>query len=197
MMRERDREGEKSSRIDFFSYFFPLAASFCTHVIFNLILHYILYCTGTYLPTYSISTATASMPDRQSRMLPGVPNVVDCSAHKALDLLKALVRDEVECPVCLDNCSDTHINPACLHRFCGDCIKESLRKCNTECPSCRIRIPTKRTLRKDKQFDNIVSFLSCVRSPFAVRRSPCIVNSSLFAVISSLDKSLYQFRFNL
>jgi len=129
-------------------------------------------------------------------VVPGVPTnvLVDSGSahHKALDSLKALVRDEVECPVCLDNCTDTHINPACLHRFCGDCIKESLRKCNNECPSCRIHIPTKRTLRKDTQFDNIVSFILC---SFALL---CFVNSSLFAaVISSLDKSFYQFRFNL
>ena len=100
------------------------------------------------------------MPTLKVIKVPGVPNVVDSSAHKALELLKALVRDEVECPVCLDNCTDTYINPACLHRFCGDCIKERLHKCNNECPSCRIHIPTKRTLLvKDTQFDNIVSYL--------------------------------------
>ena len=115
---------------------------------------------NTHYSTYSNScTAAAIMPTLKARILPGVPNVVDSSAHKALYLLKALVRDEVECPVCLDNCTDTHINPQCLHRFCGDCIKESLRKCNNECPSCRVHILTKRTLRKDEQFDNIVSFL--------------------------------------
>jgi len=73
---------------------------------------------------------SSSMTTLKPRMLRGVPNVVDSSAHKALDLLKALVRDEVECPVCLDTCSHTHIDPECLHRFCGDCIKEHLRKCN-------------------------------------------------------------------
>jgi len=64
---------------------------------------------------------------------------------------------EYECPICLDALTDTHINPECLHRFCGDCIKESLRRCNNECPSCRVHIPTKRTMRKDTQFDKIVS----------------------------------------
>ena len=67
---------------------------------------------------------------------------------------------EYECPICLDALTDTHINPECRHRFCGDCIKESLRRCNNECPSCRVHIPTKRTMRKDTQFDKIVSVLS-------------------------------------
>jgi len=75
----------------------------------------------------------------------------------ALESLKTLVNDECMCPICLDALTDTRTNPECLHRFCGDCINESLRRCNNECPSCRVHIPTKRTLRKDPQFDNIVS----------------------------------------
>ena len=82
--------------------------------------------------------------------------------HQAIELLKAIVED-LQCPVCLDNCTDTRISPECLHRFCGDCIKEIPRKCNNECPTCRVHIPTKRTLRKDDQFDNIVSALLCVQ----------------------------------
>jgi len=78
--------------------------------------------------------------------------------HQAMDLVNTIVED-FECSICLEHLTNTHISPECLHRFCGDCIKESLRKCNNECPSCRVRIPTKRTLRKDTQFDNIVSDL--------------------------------------
>jgi len=90
------------------------------------------------------------------------PAAASSSAQQAIELLKALVRDGFECPVYLYNCTDTHINPECLHRFCGDCInKKSHRKCNRECPasaSCtRAHIPTKRTLRKDSKFVNIVS----------------------------------------
>jgi len=65
---------------------------------------------------------------------------------RTLAALKTLAI-EYECPICLD----AH------HRFCGDCIKESLRRCNNECPSCRVYIPTKRTMRKNTQFDKIVS----------------------------------------
>ena len=85
----------------------------------------------------------------------------DSGPTSVMDLLKDLVRDDFQCPVCLDTFADTHVNPECLHRFCGDCIKESLTRCKNECPACRVHIPTKRTLRKDKQFDNIVSVLMC------------------------------------
>ena len=82
------------------------------------------------------------------------------TSHQAMDLLNTIVED-FECSICLKHLTHAHISPECLHRFCGDCIKESLRKCNNECPTCRVHIPTKRTLRKDKQFDNIVSCLLC------------------------------------
>jgi hypothetical protein len=57
----------------------------------------------------------------------------------------------------LEPCTDTLVNPECNHRFCGKCIKESLHKCNHECPTCRVPIPTYRTCRRDPQFDHIVS----------------------------------------
>jgi E3 ubiquitin-protein ligase RNF1/2 len=69
--------------------------------------------------------------------------------------------DHFICPVCLDLLSDSHVAPECLHHFCGDCIKESLHRCKNECPACRSSICTRRSLRKDKSFDLIVSF-ECV-----------------------------------
>jgi len=82
----------------------------------------------------------------------------DDSVQKAIDILKAIV-DDCQCPVCLEHLTDTHVHPECLHRLCGNCIEESLRNCNKECPtrSCRIKLPQQSALRKDKQFDHIVS----------------------------------------
>ena len=71
--------------------------------------------------------------------------------------LKKFRDEEFECAVCLEPCTNTLINPECSHRFCGKCIKESLNKCNHECPTCRVPIPTYRTCRRDPQFDRIVS----------------------------------------
>ena len=82
----------------------------------------------------------------------------DGSVQKALDILKAIV-DDCQCSVCLEHLTDTHVHPECLHRLYGNCIEESLRNCNNECPtvSCKMKLPQQRTLlRKDKQFDHIV-----------------------------------------
>lgn len=62
----------------------------------------------------------------------------------------------LECPICLTIIEDTHIIPDCSHRFCGSCIKTSLMKCNNECPTCRTHVATKRRLRTDDLFDNLV-----------------------------------------
>jgi hypothetical protein len=71
--------------------------------------------------------------------------------------LKKFLEEEFECAICLETCTDTLVNPECNHRFCGKCIKESLNKCNHECPTCGVPIPTYRTCRRDPQFDHIVS----------------------------------------
>ena len=81
----------------------------------------------------------------------------ESALSSAIELLKGLVEEEFECAVCLDICTDSHVIPECLHRFCGVCIKESLRKCNNECPTCRAHVTTRRDLRKDTKFDTIVS----------------------------------------
>jgi len=103
--------------------------------------------------------------------------------RSAVESLKSLVNDEFECPICLETCTDTRTNPECLHRFCGDCINESLRRCNNECPSCRVNIPTKRTLREDKKFDHIVSkdMVTAVRCVHSI--SCCVVDILLTACI--------------
>mmetsp|Transcript_23270 Transcript_23270/g.35387 ORF Transcript_23270/g.35387 Transcript_23270/m.35387 type:complete len:975 (+) Transcript_23270:109-3033(+) len=78
---------------------------------------------------------------------------------QAQTMIKSL-EINLECPICLDKLKDTHIIPQCQHRFCGPCIKESLRKCNTECPSCRVHVPTRRSLRPDNVFDSLITELS-------------------------------------
>jgi len=80
----------------------------------------------------------------------------------ALSTLTSLVDNNFECSICLDTFSDPHVIPECLHRFCGACVKESIRKCGAECPTCRARITTKRGLRKDNYLqEDMVSECDC------------------------------------
>lgn len=41
----------------------------------------------------------------------------------------------------------------CMHRFCGPCIQRCLRGGKQECPSCRQHVPSRRSLRRDTNFD--------------------------------------------
>ena len=61
------------------------------------------------------------------------------------------------CPVCLGYMKKTYIVMECLHRFCGDCIQKCLRLGKKECPSCRVLIPSRRSLRPDLNYDELVS----------------------------------------
>ncbi|KAK7369044.1 hypothetical protein VNO80_11078 [Phaseolus coccineus] len=47
----------------------------------------------------------------------------------------------------------------CLHRFCKECIEKSMRLGINECPICRVRVPSRRSLREDPNFDNLISAL--------------------------------------
>ena len=45
----------------------------------------------------------------------------------------------------------------CMHRFCGACIQRCLRGGKQECPSCRQHVPSRRSLRRDTNFDAAIS----------------------------------------
>ena len=61
-----------------------------------------------------------------------------------------------QCPICLSYMKKTYIVMECLHRFCGDCIQKCLRMGMKECPSCRVHIPSRRSLRPDTTYDTIM-----------------------------------------
>ena len=46
----------------------------------------------------------------------------------------------------------------CLHRFCADCIEKALRfGTKKECPTCRGHCPSRRSLRSDTIFDELIA----------------------------------------
>eukprot|EP01082_Thalassiosira_pseudonana_P010276 g9400.t1 g9400 contig36:494629-496169(-) len=64
---------------------------------------------------------------------------------------------EFHCPVCLSYIKQTRIVKECLHRFCNECIQKCLRVSpKKECPQCRVHIPSRRSLRPDPNFDNLI-----------------------------------------
>ncbi|KAG4959892.1 hypothetical protein JHK87_036525 [Glycine soja] len=64
---------------------------------------------------------------------------------------------ELRCPICLGILRKTKAVMECMHRFCGKCIEKSMRLSNNECPVCRVHCPSRRSLRDDPNFDNIIA----------------------------------------
>ncbi|XP_050997787.1 E3 ubiquitin-protein ligase RING2-like [Acomys russatus] len=63
---------------------------------------------------------------------------------------------EFKCPICLDILKNTRITKNCFHRFCKDCIITALRRGKKECPICRRKVISKRSLDPDPQFDALI-----------------------------------------
>ncbi len=90
-------------------------------------------------------------------------NLIESDSLELMEVVQThlrMIKKLVECSVCLEFMKDTHISPDCQHRFCGNCFKKSLQKWKHECPTCRIHIPTKRSLRADTEFDGLVREVS-------------------------------------
>ncbi|XP_005106874.1 E3 ubiquitin-protein ligase RING2 [Aplysia californica] len=67
------------------------------------------------------------------------------------------LHSELMCPICLDMLKSTMTTKECLHRFCQECIITALRSGNKECPTCRKKLVSKRSLRPDPNFDALIS----------------------------------------
>jgi len=67
------------------------------------------------------------------------------------------LQTELMCPICLDILKHTMTTKECLHRFCQECIITALRAGNKECPTCRKKLISKRSLRPDPNFDAIIA----------------------------------------
>ncbi|GMI31681.1 hypothetical protein TeGR_g2352 [Tetraparma gracilis] len=79
------------------------------------------------------------------------------SASSASTSVSTRTLTELKCPVCLGYIKKSAVVRECLHRFCTDCISKCLRVGIKECPSCRVHIASKRSLRADPAFDTIIS----------------------------------------
>ena len=65
----------------------------------------------------------------------------------------------LRCPICFVLMQRSVLVMGCMHRFCSNCIERCLRTGNKECPQCRHKIPSRRSLRKDANFDALIKKL--------------------------------------
>ena len=76
------------------------------------------------------------------------------------------VDEELKCGICLEPMKMTVTVVACFHRFCSECLHQSLRthsgseKQNHECPLCRVKIPSRRSSKPDPTFDALIGVLA-------------------------------------
>uniref|UniRef100_A0A8R1TW95 RING-type E3 ubiquitin transferase n=1 Tax=Onchocerca volvulus TaxID=6282 RepID=A0A8R1TW95_ONCVO len=83
--------------------------------------------------------------------------------HKAISdsteirISTRMLSSELCCPICLDLLTTTMTTKECLHRFCSECITTALLRGNKECPTCRKKLVSKRSLRPDANFDALIN----------------------------------------
>ncbi|NXW52759.1 RNG2B ligase, partial [Nyctiprogne leucopyga] len=82
----------------------------------------------------------------------------------------------------------------CLHRFCSHCIVTALRSGNKECPTCRKKLVSKRSLRPDPNFDALISKIYPSRDEYEAHQDRVLAKLSRLhnqqALSSSIEEGL-------
>uniref|UniRef100_A0A8V0X6H7 RING-type E3 ubiquitin transferase n=1 Tax=Gallus gallus TaxID=9031 RepID=A0A8V0X6H7_CHICK len=102
------------------------------------------------------------------------------------------LHSELMCPICLDMLKNTMTTKECLHRFCSDCIVT--RAANKECPTCRKKLVSKRSLRPDPNFDALISKIYPSRDEYEAHQDRVLAKLSRLhnqqALSSSIEEGL-------
>ncbi|KAJ4928323.1 hypothetical protein JOQ06_016115 [Pogonophryne albipinna] len=108
---------------------------------------------------------------------------------------RSLHRD-IRCPICLDMLKNTMTAKECLHRFCSDCIVTALRSGNKECPTCRQKLVSRRSLRRDSNFDALISKIYPSRDEYEAHQRSILERLNRLhnkeALSSSIEEGLRQ-----
>jgi E3 ubiquitin-protein ligase RNF1/2 len=100
------------------------------------------------------------------------------------------LHSELMCPICLDMLKNTMTTKECLHRFCQDCIITALRSGNKECPTCRKKLVSKRSLRPDPNFDALISKIYPSRDEYEAHQERVLAKLNKHHNPSSLSHSI-------
>lgn len=104
------------------------------------------------------------------------------------------LHSELMCPICLDMLKKTMTTKECLHRFCSDCIITALRSGNKECPTCRKKLVSKRSLRPDPNFDLLISKIYPSRAEYEEHQERVLAkfnqSHSQAALVSSITEGI-------
>lgn len=100
------------------------------------------------------------------------------------------LHSELMCPICLDMLKKTMTTKECLHRFCSDCIITALRSGNKECPTCRKKLVSKRSLRPDPNFDLLISKIYPSRDEYEAHQEEVLAKFNMSHSQASLVNSI-------
>ncbi|RZC27661.1 E3 ubiquitin-protein ligase RING1 [Asbolus verrucosus] len=104
------------------------------------------------------------------------------------------LHSELMCPICLDMLKKTMTTKECLHRFCSDCIITALRSGNKECPTCRKKLVSKRSLRPDPNFDLLISKIYPSRDEYEAHQEKVLAklnkSHSQAALVNSITEGI-------
>ncbi|GAU91770.1 hypothetical protein RvY_03964 [Ramazzottius varieornatus] len=121
------------------------------------------------------------------------PHKLD-TVGEAVSTSARFLEAELSCAICLDILRDTRTTKECLHRFCGECISQALRSGNKECPNCRSKLASMRSLRPDPLFDNIIRIVFPNRADLDKQQSMLLEkldkNNNRKAMLSSIEAGL-------
>ncbi|XP_050960181.1 E3 ubiquitin-protein ligase RING2-A [Labeo rohita] len=102
------------------------------------------------------------------------------------------LHSELMCPICLDMLKNTMTTKECLHRFCSECIVTALRSGNKECPTCRKKLVSKRSLRADPNFDALISKMYPSRDEYEAHQDKVLEQLSRLHNQEALSSSIEQ-----
>lgn len=100
------------------------------------------------------------------------------------------LHSELMCPICLDMLKNTMTTKECLHRFCQECIITALRSGNKECPTCRKKLVSKRSLRPDPNFDALISKIYPSRDEYDAQQERVLAKLKQTINPSALTQSI-------
>eukprot|EP00577_Skeletonema_sp_RCC1716_P021108 CAMPEP_0113372710 /NCGR_PEP_ID=MMETSP0013_2-20120614/679_1 /TAXON_ID=2843 ORGANISM="Skeletonema costatum, Strain 1716" /NCGR_SAMPLE_ID=MMETSP0013_2 /ASSEMBLY_ACC=CAM_ASM_000158 /LENGTH=290 /DNA_ID=CAMNT_0000254619 /DNA_START=39 /DNA_END=911 /DNA_ORIENTATION=- /assembly_acc=CAM_ASM_000158 len=84
------------------------------------------------------------------------PRTETADLSERVQLPLNVLNSEFHCAVCLGYIKNARCVKECLHRFCDECIDRCIRIGKKECPTCRVHIPSKRSVRPDPAFDKLL-----------------------------------------
>ena len=100
------------------------------------------------------------------------------------------LHSELMCPICLDMLKSTMTTKECLHRFCSDCIITALRSGNKECPTCRKKLISKRSLRPDPNFDQLIAKIYPSREDYEAQQERVMAKVSKHNFSQNIEETL-------